>query len=336
MINIKKILKKNTDFTTFTAVIMEPVTDAHDDLASPETIKKAAHDYLKKQKMKSKINHEKPTEDVSLVESYLLKNDTDFDGQIIKKGAWIGEFEVNNEEIKEDIANEDLTGVSIGGHALTSKIEKRAKRNLDVVFIDEISVVDEPANQRKILKLNKRKGDIEVDFEEIMKKLSEDKELFKKVKSEFKKKNEEEEEDEETKIKKSMGDSAYNKYKETQNQLKDIQKRYEEIEKKTFKDSLTSIKKHLKADNDSLDALYKISKEFPEEYKNIEKSLNFAVNTIENIHKMNPIGEDGNHGDDMSSDNDLGLIAINKSKDEKIPLSKAYEKAMKLKKKAGV
>lgn len=331
MIKIKKLLKRDADFKTFTAVIMEPVTDAHGDIASEETIKKAAYEYLKNAKMQSKINHETPTKDVSLVESYLLKNDTYFDGQIIKKGAWLGEFEVNNEKIKEDIINENLTGVSIGALALTSKIEKReAKRNLDVVLIEEISIVDEPANQRKILKVNKNKGEV-MDFESIMKKLAEDKELFKKLKSELKNKKDDDEDDDENEeeIRKSMGTKAYNKYLQRQNEFAKMKKSYEEIEKRAFKENLTPIKKYLKAENDLMDSLYKISKELPEDFKNIEKALLYSSNTIENINKMSAIGESGFTDDDIKSDENFFIIAKNKAKDENISLSKAYENVLK-------
>ena len=99
-----KLIKKSADFSTFTAVVMEPnAVDAHGDIASAETVKKAAHDYIKNQKMVCGVNHEEVTQDIALVESYLLKNDTDFDGQVINKGAWIGEFEVNSSEKKEQI-----------------------------------------------------------------------------------------------------------------------------------------------------------------------------------------------------------------------------------------
>ena len=129
---------------------MEPDVDLHGDIASEDSIKKSAHNYLKNQEMKSKLQHQTDTEDIALVESYILEEEKTFNEIRVKKGAWIGKFQVNSEELKEKIKNGDYLGVSIGAKALVEELNKslsnpykdNPKRKLSEININEISLVD--------------------------------------------------------------------------------------------------------------------------------------------------------------------------------------------------
>lgn len=338
-----KLIKKSADFSTFTAVIMEPNTvDAHGDVASADTVKKAAYDYFKNPNKISGINHEHVTNDIALVESYLLKNDTDFDGQIINKGAWLGEFEVNCPEKKEQILKGDFTGVSIGGKALTSDIRKSlaAKRNLDVVYIDEISLVDAPANKRPILQLNKsvdNKQGGTMTLDEILKCLEQDSDLLEKVekalkdKKKEKSKKDEDDDNDEDDIEKSLSPKLLKRFQESQNRLIELEKKQENIEKKVFLDKTAELKKaKIKITESLSDSLYKISKAFPTEYKDIEKALFDAADAVKKSHYTKPVGEDVHEDVDMTEGDRMISVAKRLVKENPtMSLTQAYETVIK-------
>ena len=97
------------------------------------------------------------------MESYILEEEKTFNEIVVKKGSWIGKFQVNSEELKEKIKNGDYLGVSIGAKALVEELNKylsnphkdNPKRKLSEININEISLVDYSANNKTILSLNK-------------------------------------------------------------------------------------------------------------------------------------------------------------------------------------
>ena len=57
-------------------------------------------------------------QDAVLVESYLVRKDSDIAGVPVKKGTWIGGWRIYNTKLRQLIREGRITGVSIGGASL--------------------------------------------------------------------------------------------------------------------------------------------------------------------------------------------------------------------------
>lgn len=305
-LEINTILKSADDFSSFKAVIMEPdVVDLHGDIASKEVIKKASHEYFLKHNKQIKIDHITPTKDIELVESSLLDEDKNFNGRIVKSGAWIGKFKVNSDEIKNDIRSGKFKGVSVHGKGLFREIKKSLnnpyegkplREIVDINDLDEISLVRNPANNQDILELQKsvndiqNKGEKSMTFEEIMKQLNTDSELKKKFQEEFKEKKDVQKTEDE--IKKGLDPQVLEILKAKEDRLSILEKAYEDNLRKEFNLKVEEVKKYSSCDENLVDCMMKISKSMPNEYKVLEKSLLSVVDTIEKLDKMKTVGVD--------------------------------------------
>ena len=341
--NLSNIFKSNDDFSSFTAVIMEPDVDLHGDIVSEDVIKKAAHDYLKRQKMESKIEHSISTNDISLVESFILDEDKIFNDIAVKKGSWLGKFQVNSEEIKKKIQNGDIKGVSIGATAIVEDIQKsienpfknNPKRRIkEIKDINEISIVSYPANNKEILQLNKssetNKGE-EMTFEEIMEAVNSNPELKKQLIDELSIANEEKTEDD---IKKGLDPKVLEILKAKEDRLLILEKAYEETIRKEFSSKVAEIKKYAKCEDSLTDVLLKVSKSLPNEYKLIEKTLMDSIDTIKKMDLTKSLGSD-NHLDMAASTGyehieviAKGLMSKDKGLTKEQAIAKVYQQKL--------
>lgn len=87
---------------------------------SKETVKKASHLYLKKLKTNNTtLEHEKSTDGVSVVESWIVedvKNDkSNVYGLNAVEGAWVVVMKVDNDEVWNDVKEGKYLGLSIEG-----------------------------------------------------------------------------------------------------------------------------------------------------------------------------------------------------------------------------
>lgn len=87
---------------------------------SKDTVKKASHLYLKKLKTNNTtLEHEKSTDGVSVVESWIVedaKNDkSNLYGLNAVEGAWVVVMKVDNENVWQDVKNGKYLGLSIEG-----------------------------------------------------------------------------------------------------------------------------------------------------------------------------------------------------------------------------
>lgn len=87
---------------------------------SKETVKKASHLYLKKLKVNNTtLEHEKNTDGVSVVESWIIedvKNDkSNVYGLNAVEGAWAVVMKVDNDEVWNDVKDGKYLGLSIEG-----------------------------------------------------------------------------------------------------------------------------------------------------------------------------------------------------------------------------
>ena len=102
---------------------------------SKDTVKKASHLYLKKLKTNNTtLEHEKSTEGVSVVESWIVddvKSDkSNLYGLNAVEGAWVVVMKVDNDEVWQDVKNGKYLGLSIEG-IFSDKKE-------DLTAIDEV------------------------------------------------------------------------------------------------------------------------------------------------------------------------------------------------------
>ena len=105
---------------------------------SKETIKKAAHTFLKKgYQHNSTVEHEDKIEGVSIVESWIVKdpenntaNAYNLAKEDIKEGTWIVKMKCDNEDIYNKAINGDIKGFSIDG--LFSLEEVKLKSSIEM------------------------------------------------------------------------------------------------------------------------------------------------------------------------------------------------------------
>ena len=103
-------------------VLIPEEVDRQNDIVSAEEIEKAAHDYMKHHQhinIMHSNNYDHMTRDIVPIESAVLKTDLDYygTGEVLKKGTWILDVYVGNDQIWEMIKDGKLKGYSIEGLA---------------------------------------------------------------------------------------------------------------------------------------------------------------------------------------------------------------------------
>ena len=101
-------------------VLVPDTIDLQNDMISAEEIQKAAHGFMKDFQQINILhssNYDDFTEDIVPVESVVLKNDIDFygNGEILKKGTWILDVYVGNDEVWSLIKEGKIRAYSIEG-----------------------------------------------------------------------------------------------------------------------------------------------------------------------------------------------------------------------------
>ncbi len=303
---ITKALDKPNDFSIITMLIMEPETDLHGDIATEEEITKASHNYMIKKALNNKLQHAVPTTDFALVETFILEEPKKYGDVEVKKGSWLGKFKIFTDEIKKAISNGIFKGASIGGKAKVTDVINKALDNphkdkplryLSDIEIEEISLVDYPANNKVILNIQKNldgeNTKVPIKIEDIKKAVEEDKELLEQIKKEYSEKPKGPEAPKTVEdIYKSLSPELAIIFKAQQDKVIELEKAQNEVIKKQFDNKVTEIKKYAKVDDELADALMTISKSNPDHYKLIEKALNTTIDTIKKSEFFNPVGAD--------------------------------------------
>lgn len=112
-------IEKQEDQHLVCGVVYEPdITDAQNDQASEEEIRKAAHQFMEEVQI-LKVNHSGKQVKVKPVESYIAPADFEMCGQKVKKGSWVMTCKVSDEELWKDIKDNRITGYSMAGYART-------------------------------------------------------------------------------------------------------------------------------------------------------------------------------------------------------------------------
>lgn len=118
--NVAKAL--DSDKRLFTAVVLRPdVPDAHGDIYDEETVEKACHDFYQFCG-KANLQHLVEFEDITFVENWIAKEDTQLGDGMIHKGDWVATAKINNDEVWEMCKDGTFTGFSVGCLATTEMI----------------------------------------------------------------------------------------------------------------------------------------------------------------------------------------------------------------------
>ena len=95
----------------------QPVTDKQDDVIKPETLEKAAHQFM----LDSRVGgHMHETEAGGIVASIVFTKDIQEQLDIdLGKVGWFGTYKVTDDEVWERVKSGDLPMFSIGGRAVS-------------------------------------------------------------------------------------------------------------------------------------------------------------------------------------------------------------------------
>lgn len=108
-----------------TGIVLQPdVVDAQGDIIRAEVIMDAAHNFLSKFNLVTKmgLQHKHTTPNVKLVESYIAPIDMKIGKKLISKGTWLITVKVLDDQIWAAVTAGKITGFSIGGMAKTQRI----------------------------------------------------------------------------------------------------------------------------------------------------------------------------------------------------------------------
>jgi hypothetical protein len=108
-------------------VLVPDEEDLQKDLVSEHEIVKAAHGFMKDYQninLMHSNKYDEFTQDVVPVESVVLKNDVDFygNGEVLKKGTWILDVFVGNDDVWDLIKDGKIRGYSVEGEATREEI----------------------------------------------------------------------------------------------------------------------------------------------------------------------------------------------------------------------
>lgn len=120
-------IEKADDKKIVEGVVLSPnMVDAHGDIIKSEVIEEAAANFLAKYNASTKlgIQHSVFTKSFQLRQSYITKSDVKLGSKKVKKGSWVIQVKVLDEEIWKKIKKGKITGFSIGGKAKARMLEK--------------------------------------------------------------------------------------------------------------------------------------------------------------------------------------------------------------------
>ena len=109
-------IKSDTDSHIVTGIVYEPMAeDSQGDYMTAEEIEKSAHWYMKNAQGVDVQHNWQQAAGVSVVESWIEKNDTTIEGVEIKAGTWLMTMEITDSSIWDSVCKGDITGFSMGG-----------------------------------------------------------------------------------------------------------------------------------------------------------------------------------------------------------------------------
>lgn len=105
-------------------VVMVPdAVDAHGDVTSEEEVRKACHSFNTLCNRANLFHLVNGTDSFRIVESYISPVDMLVGEQFVKKGTWLANCQVQDDDLWEAIESGEVCGLSIGAKAQVETIE---------------------------------------------------------------------------------------------------------------------------------------------------------------------------------------------------------------------
>lgn len=100
-------------------VLIPDVFDAQDDIATEEEVEEAAHTFMMRANEPGicGVMHRDFSRDIRLVESYILRQDLEIDGETLPKGTWMVGFKILDDDVWDQVLRGELRGFSMHGLA---------------------------------------------------------------------------------------------------------------------------------------------------------------------------------------------------------------------------
>lgn len=108
--------------------------DAHNEWMSEETIKKACDNFnhaWEAGKLKMNLFHMKDTDQIKLLKSYILDEDTQFGDQLIHKGTWLAEYQFLNDDLWKLKKAGVIGGLSLCGGCSRIRVEPKTDSEVE-------------------------------------------------------------------------------------------------------------------------------------------------------------------------------------------------------------
>lgn len=118
------ILKADNDTHYITGIVYEPMTaDTDDEFMSAEEIAKAEKYFTENQGKIDEKHSFRPTEGLSVVDSWIQKCDCTIEGNVIKAGTWLMTVKCDNDKVWDKVQKGEYTGFSMGGKGIFSSVD---------------------------------------------------------------------------------------------------------------------------------------------------------------------------------------------------------------------
>lgn len=121
------LVKVKNEEQKVTGIVLEPDTfDAQQTTIKSDVIRKAAHEFLSKYNLKTKIGlqHSDFKKPFELCESYIAPCDFTLGNKTIKSGSWLIVVKILDTKVWKSVKEGGITGFSIGGHAKIKRLEE--------------------------------------------------------------------------------------------------------------------------------------------------------------------------------------------------------------------
>jgi hypothetical protein len=120
VVSIRK--SKDEELKQVMYVAMSPdEVDLHGDITAEDEVRKACHNFNTFCR-KANLFHVVETDTFSIVESYIAPVDFVLEDTLVKKGTWLVNLQIQNDEVWELVKSGDINGVSIGAFANVQEI----------------------------------------------------------------------------------------------------------------------------------------------------------------------------------------------------------------------
>lgn len=122
----QNVLKSvNTELKQVLFIAMSPdEVDAHGDITSEDEVRKACQNYNLHCRKANLFHIIQETDTFDIVESYIAPSDIQIGEYEVKKGTWLVNLQVYDDELWELVKSGEVNGVSINAWAKTEQIKE--------------------------------------------------------------------------------------------------------------------------------------------------------------------------------------------------------------------